>query len=126
MTNVKNNSRLIIVQLLYSHHINQEKLLFDFKNPYKRFIKKICNGVIENNSVLEEKLLNFLDKKFDIKNFEIIFSNILKSAIYEIFFYKKTPFKVVIDEHLKITKMFLNDKQKNIINAVLDKIAKSV
>jgi transcription termination factor NusB len=32
----------------------------------------------------------------------------------------------VIDEHLKITKMFLNDKQKNIINAVLDKIAKSV
>ena len=51
MTNVKNNSRLIIVQLLYSHHINQEKLLFDFKNPYKRFIKKICNGVIENNSV---------------------------------------------------------------------------
>ncbi|NBT38751.1 MAG: hypothetical protein EBT01_03325, partial [Proteobacteria bacterium] len=50
----------------------------------------------------------------------------LKSAIYEIFFYKKTPFKVVIDEYLKITKMFLNDKQKNIINAVLDKIAKSV
>ncbi|NBQ46191.1 MAG: hypothetical protein EBU39_01070, partial [Proteobacteria bacterium] len=39
---------------------------------------------------------------------------------------KKTPFKVVIDEYLKITKMFLNDKQKNIINAVLDKIAKSV
>lgn len=126
MTNVKNNSRLIIVQLLYSQHINQEKLLFDFKNPYKRFIKKICNGVIENNSLLEEKLLNFLDKKFDIKNFEIIFSNILKSAIYEIFFYKKTPFKVVIDEYLKIAKMFLNDKQKNIINAVLDKIAKSV
>jgi N utilization substance protein B len=82
--------------------------------------------VIENNSLLEEKLINFLDKKFDLKNFEIIFSIILKSAIYEIFFYKKTPFKVVIDEHLKITKMFLNDKQKNIINAVLDKIAKSV
>ncbi len=97
-----------------------------FKNPYKRFIKKICNGVIENNSLLEEKLISFLDKKFDLKNFEIIFSIILKSAIYEIFFYKKTPFKVVIDEYLKITKMFLNDKQKNIINAVLDKIAKSV
>ena len=126
MTNGKNNPRLIIVQLLYSHHINHEKLLFDFKNPYKRFIKKICNGVIENNSLLEEKLLNFLDKKFDIKNFEIIFSNIIKSAIYEIFFYKKTPFKVVIDEYLKIAKMSLNDKQKNIINAVLDKIAKSV
>jgi N utilization substance protein B len=126
MTNVKNNSRLIIVQLLYSHYINQEKLSFDFKNPYKRFIKKICNGVIENNPLLEDKLVNFLDKKFELKNFEIIFAIILKSAIYEIFFYKKTPFKVVIDEYLKITKMFLNDKQKNIINAVLDKIAKSV
>ncbi len=41
MTIVKNNSRLIIVQLLYSYYLNQEKLLFDFKNPYKRFIKKI-------------------------------------------------------------------------------------
>jgi N utilization substance protein B len=126
MTVVKNNSRLIVVQLLYSYYLNQEKLLFDFKNPYKRFIKKICNGVIENNSLLEEKLINFLDKKFDLKNFEIIFSIILKSAIYEIFFYKKAPFKVVIDEYLKVTKMFLNDKQKNIINAVLDKIAKSI
>ena len=121
MTAVKNNSRLIIVQLLYSYYINQEKLLFDFKNPYKRFIKKICNGVIENNSLLENKLINFLDKKFDL-----IFAIILKSAIYEIFLYKKTPFKVVIDEYLKISKMFLNDKQKNIINAVLDKIAKSI
>ena len=37
MANIKNNSRLIIVQLLYSYYLNQEKLLFDFKNPYKRF-----------------------------------------------------------------------------------------
>ena len=66
MTNVKNNPRLIIVQLLYSYFINQEKLLFDFKNPYKRFIKKICNGVIENNSLLEEKLINFLEVGFVI------------------------------------------------------------
>ena len=72
----------------------------------------------------KEKRCSF--KKFSSINFEIIFSIILKSAIYEIFFYKKTPFKVVIDEYLKVTKMFLNDKQKNIINAVLDKIAKSI
>ena len=121
----KNNPRLIIVQLLYSYSLNSQKLLFDFKNPYKRFIKKMCNGVIENNSVLEKKLIEFLDQKFDIKKFEVIFTLILKSAIYEIFFYKKTPFKVVIDEYLNISKMFLNDKQKNIVNAVLDKIAKT-
>jgi N utilization substance protein B len=121
----KNNPRLIIVQLLYSYSLNSQKLLFDFKNPYKRFIKKMCNGVIENNSVLEKKLIEFLDQKFDIKKFEVIFILILKSAIYEIFFYKKTPFKVVIDEYLNISKMFLNDKQKNIVNAVLDKIAKT-
>ena len=121
----KNNPRLIIVQLLYSYSLNSQKLLFEFKNPYKRFIKKMCNGVIENDSVLEKKLIEFLDQKFDIKKFEVIFTLILKSAIYEIFFYKKTPFKVVIDEYLNISKMFLNDKQKNIVNAVLDKIAKT-
>ena len=27
MSNIKNNSRLIIVQLLYSYYLNQEKLL---------------------------------------------------------------------------------------------------
>jgi len=119
-----NNPRLIIVQLLYSYFINNDKFVFNFKNPYKKFIKKTCKGVVENNNVLEEKIKYYLDKKFNFKNFELIFLLILKSAIFEILFFKKTPYKVVINEYLNVSKFFLLDEQKSIINAVLDKVSK--
>ena len=109
--------------------MSQDEKIKDILNEINHMVDDLGQEkqrMSSSGRITYDKLINFLDKKFDLKNFEIIFSIILKSAIYEIFFYKKTPFKVVIDEHLKITKMFLNDKQKNIINAVLDKIAKSV
>ena len=121
-----NNPRLIIVQLLYSYFINNDKFVFNFKNPYKKFIKKTIKGVVENNNVLEEKIKYYLDKKFNLKNFELIFLLILKSAIFEILILKKTPYKVVINEYLNISKFFLLDKQKSVINAVLDKVSKEI
>ena len=47
MTVVKNNSRLIVVQLLYSYYLNQEKLLFDFKNPYKDLLKRFVTELLK-------------------------------------------------------------------------------
>jgi len=121
-----NNPRLIIVQLLYSYFINNDEFMFNFKNSYKKFIKKICKGVVKNNNILEEKIKYYLDKKFNIKNFDLIFLLILKSAIFEILFFKKTPYKVVINEYLNVSKFFLLDEQKSIINAVLDKVSKEI
>ncbi|MFM7673423.1 MAG: transcription antitermination factor NusB, partial [Candidatus Fonsibacter sp.] len=59
-------------------------------------------------------------------NFELIFLLILKAAIFEILVLKKTPYKVVISEYLNVSKFFLLDEQKSIINAVLDKISKEI
>jgi N utilization substance protein B len=75
---------------------------------------------------LEEKIKYYLDKKFNFKNFELIFLLILKAAIFEILVLKKTPYKVVINEYLNVSKFFLLDEQKSIINAVLDKISKEI
>jgi len=121
-----NNPRLIIVQLLYSYFINNDELVFNFKNPYKKFIKKTCKGVVENSNLLDEKIKYYLDKKFNFKNFELIFLLILKSAIFEILVLKKTPYKVVINEYLNLSKFFLLDGQKSIINAVLDKVYREI
>jgi len=121
-----NNPRLIIVQLLYSYFINNDEIVFNFKNPFKKLIKKTCKGVVENNNLLDEKIKSYLDKKFNFKNFELIFLLILKSAIFEILILKKTPYKVVINEYLNVSKFFLLDEQKSIINAVLDKVSKEI
>jgi len=121
-----NNPRLIIVQLLYSYFINNDEIVFNFKNPFKKLIKKTCKGVVENNNLLDEKIKSYLDKKFNFKNFELIFLLILKSAIFEILILKKTPYKVVINEYLNVSKFFLLDEQKSIINAILDKVSKEI
>jgi len=114
------------VQLLYSYFINNDEIVFNFKNPFKKLIKKTCKGVVENNNLLDEKIKSYLDKKFNFKNFELIFLLILKSAIFEILILKKTPYKVVINEYLNVSKFFLLDEQKSIINAILDKVSKEI
>ena len=54
----------------------------------------------------------------------MILKIILKAAIYEIRYMKKIPFKVVVDEYLKVTEMYYDNKQKALVNAVLDSVFK--
>jgi N utilization substance protein B len=39
---------------------------------------------------------------------------------------KKVPFKVVVDEYLKVTEMYYDNKQKALVNAVLDSVFKKI
>jgi transcription antitermination protein NusB len=55
----------------------------------------------------------------------MILKIILKSAIFEIKYLPKVPFKVVIDEYLAVTEMYYDSGQKALVNGVLDSVYKS-
>ena len=48
----------------------------------------------------------------------------IMAAIYEFMFMHKTPIKVIITEYLKVSEFFTEEKQKNFLNAILDKASK--
>ena len=51
------NPRVIIIQKLYSHHINKDAKINFPKHRYNKFIKDVVNGSIERNELIQ----NFID-----------------------------------------------------------------
>ena len=118
------NPRVIIIQKLYSHHINKDAKINFPKHRYNKFIKDVVNGSIERNELIQ----NFIDQelKNDINNnkTELIIKLIISAATFEFMYMHKITIKVIISEYLKVSDFFVENSQKSFLNAVLDKISK--
>ena len=120
----KDNPRLIIVQKLYSHHVNKDSSIIFPKHRYKKFIKDVVNGTIERYDVIQSVIDKELKDDINLNKTEIIIKIMIMSAIYEFMYMHKTPVKVVISEYLKVCDFFVETTQKDFVNAILDKISK--
>ena len=121
---IRQNPRVIVVQKLYSHHLNKDSKLTFPKHRYKKFIKDAVNGIIERKELIQD----FMNKelKFDINEnkTDLMIKLMIMAAIYEFMFKHKTPVKVIISEYLKVSDFFVGDLQKGFLNAILDKVSK--
>ena len=118
------NPRVIVVQKLYSNHINNESELIFSKHRYKKFIKDVVLGTIERKDLIQELIDTELKNNINKNKLEIILKLLIMAAIYEFMFMHKTPVKVVISEYLKVSDFFVEDSKKSFLNAILDKVSK--
>ena len=118
------NPRVIIIQKLYSYHLNKDSDIVFPKHRYKKFIKDIVNGTIERDELIENLINNELKENINKNKTELIIKLMIKAAIFEFMFMHKIPIKVVITEYLKVSDYFLEDAKKSFLNAILDKISK--
>ena len=84
------------------------------------FVNTVVNGVMQNKETIE-KLANENLKDWKLSRLGLTDQAILSMGIYEIL-YTDTPKAVVINEALELAKKYSDDKVKNMINGVLDKI----
>jgi len=124
--NPNNNSRIIVVQKLYSHYLNRESELIFPKHRYKKFIKDTVLGTIEREELLLENLKTILKDEFNPSRTDLILKLMILSATFELMFSHKTPTNVVVSEYVKISDFFLETAHKRYLNAILDKISKNV
>ena len=118
------NPRVIVIQKLYGQHLNKDSELIFPKHRYKKFIKDVVKGTIERNDLIDEIIETELKKYINQYKTELILKLIIKAAIFEFMFMHKIPIKVVITEYLKVSDFFVNESQKNFLNAILDKASK--
>jgi len=118
------NPRVIVVQKLYSHHLNKDADIIFPKHRYKTFIKSVVNGTIERYDLIQNLINNELKDDINENKTEIIIKLMIMPAIYEFMYMHKTPVKVVITEYLKVADFFITESQKSYLNAILDKISK--
>ena len=118
------NPRVIVIQKLYSHHLNKDSEITFPKHRYKKFIKDVVNGTIERKELIQNLIGNELKKYINENKTELMVKLMIMAAIYEFMFMHKTPIKVVISEYLKVADFFVQESQKGFLNAILEKASK--
>ena len=122
----KNNPRVIIVQTLYGKNYNNDQKIVIPKHRFKKFIRDVVFGTIERNEVILVEIKKHLDSDININNQDKVFLIILKSAIYELLYKPKTSSKIIIKEYLNASNFFIEETKTKYLNALLDKISKSL
>ena len=122
----KNNPRVIVIQKLYGKYFNEDENLTFPKHRFKKFIKDVVNGTIERDEVINDEISNHLNSDLNLKKLDKVFQVIIKSAIFEFLYKPKTPSKIIINEYLKVSNLFIDDSQTKYLNALLDKISKKI
>jgi N utilization substance protein B len=118
------NPRVIVIQKLYSHHLNKDSEITFPKHRYKKFIKDVVNGTIERNELIHNLIDNELKKYINENKTELMVKLMIMAAIYEFMFMHKTPIKVIISEYLKVADFFVQESQKGFLNVILEKASK--
>ena len=118
------NPRIVVVQKLYAHYINKDSEISFPKHRYKKFIKDVVNGTIERKELIQNLIDTKLNQNINNNKTELMIKLMIMAAIYEFMFMHKTPVKVIISEYLKVSDSFVEESQKNFLNAILDKASK--
>ena len=118
------NPRVIVIQKLYAHHLNNDSEIIFPKHRYKKFIKDIVNGTIERKELIQNLMDKELKDDINENRTELMIKLMIMAALYEFMFMHKIPVKVVISEYLKVADFFVQSSQKGFLNAILDKVSK--
>ena len=118
------NPRVIVVQKLYSNHLNKDTEIIFPKHRYKKFIKDVVNGTIERKELIQDIISKELKNDINENKTTLIIKLMIMAATYEFMYMHKTPINVVISEYLKVSDFFVEKIEKNYLNAILDKISK--
>lgn len=84
----------------------------------REYVKDIASGIKQNDEDIKGIISKNLKKGWTIDRIATIDLAFLKLAIYEIK-YKKVPYKVVINEAVKYSKIYGEESSSSFINGVL-------
>ncbi len=83
----------------------------------------LVKGVIKNQETLDKEISKYL--KVELSKNDSLIVSIIRAGTFELLFRDNTPAPIVISEYTKIANKFYSEKKTALVNAVLDKIAKS-
>lgn len=94
----------------------------DYIRSDQKLLDSLLQGIESNYLLISDNIKKFTDKKLD--DLSPIELSILILATYELIFSLDTPFKVIINEALEITKTYGSVEGYKFVNGILDKLAK--
>ena len=114
-----------VTQNDFKFHIDSD-LDSDKKTFDKVFFKKIFNNVFEKEEYIYDLISKNLESSWTLSRLPRVLQAILKVAISEMITYPRTSIGIIITEYLMLAESFSIEKETNFINAILDKIHKTI
>lgn len=103
-----------------ANNTNEQKLTLGVMlEPNYPLVSAILTGTIEWQKDIDERIDSTLSKEWTRSRMSPILIAILQCAIFELFFYKDTKHKILIDEYTNLTSRFFADAEINFVNGVL-------
>ena len=119
------NPRVLIIQKVYGQIVNNDKKIVFEKHRFKKFIKDVVFGTIERLEIINEEI-KIIETNFNLKNLDDIFRIIIQCATFEFLYKPNLSRKIIIKEYLNVSNFFLSNSQTKYLNAILDKLSKSL
>jgi N utilization substance protein B len=134
MSRLRREGREAAVQILYSLDQNPDPtpLRFDLfwsvhqAGPGARqFAESLVHGVHERRRDIDRQLSSALDN-WALDRLEVVDRNVLRLAIYEMFFCPDTPPIVAINEAIEVARRLGTPESPRFVNGVLDRLKKQL
>tara|TARA_A100001011_G_scaffold325643_1_gene348737 strand:- start:733 stop:1131 length:399 start_codon:yes stop_codon:yes gene_type:complete len=123
----KNSSpRIKVIQKIYGSLLNPDEEIIYSKSQYKKYIKDVVSGTLERIELIEETVINNLEKDINLKKTDKLLKIILFAAVFEFMYKHSIPKKVIISEYVRASEFFLEKAQISYLNAILDKLSKLI
>ncbi|MDR1694395.1 MAG: transcription antitermination factor NusB [Lactobacillaceae bacterium] len=90
------------------------------------YFASLVKGVHKNKEDIEKSIDKYLEKDFTFERFDGTLQALLLCAIYEIIYTHDVDVKVIIKEYVDLAYAFFTKKEPKMVNAILDKIAKTI
>ncbi len=92
-----------------------------FDKADREFFVGLLRGVLVQQTVLQDQLKAHLDRPF--AELSPVEASVLLAGAYELANYPQTPYRVIINEAIELTKSFGGTDGHKYVNGVLDKLA---
>lgn len=130
---VRTHARRAVLQALYQNHLNptpQIQLEVQFLNDSgvnlgnQAFFLTLLRGIIETLDTLDREISSVIDRQ--ISQLNPIELSALRIGTFELINELSTPYRVIINESIELTKAFGSEGGHAYVNGVLDKLAQKL
>ncbi len=99
---------------------DEQKLILGIAmEPNYALVGALLEGTLEWEKEIDKRIDKSLSKEWTRARMSPILIAILQCALFELFFFKDTKHKVLIDEYTRLTSRFFADAEVNFVNGVL-------
>jgi transcription antitermination protein NusB len=97
-----------------------------YREADAQWFRAILSGVVENQKALDPAIRQALAEDWPLSRLDSTLRAILRAGVYELMKRSDVPVAVIVSEYVDIAKAFYTDEEPKIVNAVLDRVARSV